>query len=376
MLVITEILSNPIMLGFIVMMLILAVIDFKTLKSEQHRDFKSAIVSLGILGTFFGIFLGLLEFDTKDIAASVPLLLEGLKLAFVTSISGLALSTGLFVFQKLYAPVSDDDIGILQDISRKLDRLENLDNIAESSNETVEQFKHLRMDIGDEQKKLRRFIEVNFEKTNDSLEKAIETLSKGATQEIIKALEEVISDFNQNLKDQFGENFKQLNEAVLNLLGWQENYKSHVEDSEKLLQTISTTLNGSKETFDEIAERSKETQDIYEKLKDIIETYSNQSVLLNQHLESYSKLGVEAEKAFSTLDSGFKSINTDMDKLTEGISKGLTTQTDTIKQLTQDLSKQLPESLGELEKTLVGLTRQFGKDYESFLEKVRNLMAA
>ena len=57
------------------------------------------------------------------------------------------------------------------------------------------------------------------------------------------------------------------------------------------------------------------------------------------------------------------------------ISKGLTTQTDTIKQLTQDLSKQLPESLGELEKTLVGLTRQFGKDYESFLEKVRNLMA-
>jgi hypothetical protein len=34
------------------------------------------------------------------------------------------------------------------------------------------------------------------------------TTSKGATEEIIKALQDVIQDFNTNLTEQFGDNFK------------------------------------------------------------------------------------------------------------------------------------------------------------------------
>ena len=50
----------------------------------------ASLTSLGMLGTFVGIFLGLLDFDVFAINASVPTLLAGLKLAFSTSILGLA----------------------------------------------------------------------------------------------------------------------------------------------------------------------------------------------------------------------------------------------------------------------------------------------
>jgi len=48
--------------------------------------------TLGVFGTFLGIFFGLQRFNVNDITASIPTLLEGLKTAFLTSIVGISLS--------------------------------------------------------------------------------------------------------------------------------------------------------------------------------------------------------------------------------------------------------------------------------------------
>ncbi len=50
----------------------------------------SIISTLGVLGTFLGITKGLLFFDTTDLDNSIPLLLDGLKTAFFTSLLGMA----------------------------------------------------------------------------------------------------------------------------------------------------------------------------------------------------------------------------------------------------------------------------------------------
>ncbi len=59
----------------------------------QHKRiieyFPSIISTLGVLGTFFGITIGLIGFDTADLNASIPKLLEGLKTAFFTSLLGM-----------------------------------------------------------------------------------------------------------------------------------------------------------------------------------------------------------------------------------------------------------------------------------------------
>lgn len=49
----------------------------------------SFISTLGVLGTFFGITVGLYFFDTRNLNVSIPLLLSGLKTAFYTSLAGM-----------------------------------------------------------------------------------------------------------------------------------------------------------------------------------------------------------------------------------------------------------------------------------------------
>lgn len=70
-------------------------IDKKQKSNEllQHRGIiemiPSLVSTLGVLGTFLGITLGLLFFDTSDLTSSIPLLLDGLKTAFFTSLTGM-----------------------------------------------------------------------------------------------------------------------------------------------------------------------------------------------------------------------------------------------------------------------------------------------
>lgn len=66
---------------------------------NQEIDFKTQIVSLGVLGTFVGIFIGLQDFNLESIESSIPALLSGLKTAFVTSIFGMFVSIVLSIFK-------------------------------------------------------------------------------------------------------------------------------------------------------------------------------------------------------------------------------------------------------------------------------------
>ena len=64
----------------------------KQLLIEKRRwieQLPSLISTLGVLGTFLGITIGLLNFNSNDLDASIPLLLDGLKTAFFTSLAGM-----------------------------------------------------------------------------------------------------------------------------------------------------------------------------------------------------------------------------------------------------------------------------------------------
>lgn len=130
-----------------------------SIKKTAKRNFKNEIVSLGVLGTFLGIAIGLYHFDVTDIKTSLPLLLEGLKTAFITS------GVGIF-------------FSIIISINRPF-------------------------------------------KQNNS--------------EVLGALEGIVKEFNHNLTAQFGDNFKQLNEAVAKMIIWQDNYKTQIIDNEQSL---------------------------------------------------------------------------------------------------------------------------------------------
>ena len=92
---------DPFVRVLALLMLVLALWDLISFVRRRHVDCRSLIMGLGLLGTFVGIFLGLWRFDVAHIESSVPSLLSGLKLAFLTSIVGMAVSLAVHLLENL-----------------------------------------------------------------------------------------------------------------------------------------------------------------------------------------------------------------------------------------------------------------------------------
>ena len=87
----------------------------------------SLLASIGVIGTFYGIFIGLQGFDVNNINNSVPKLLEGMKTAFVTSLLGMILSVVLRFITAL-APQNttrtQSAVDVLNDITRRMSEIQ------------------------------------------------------------------------------------------------------------------------------------------------------------------------------------------------------------------------------------------------------------
>ena len=205
---------------FIFALFSIALFRHFTSRSDRPSLIASAspalLTTIGVLGTFVGIFIGLVNFDVGNIDKSVPLFLEGMKVAFVTSILGM----GSAVFLRVtYAAVP-----------RKA--------LAESVG--PEEIYSVLTDIRDGQNTTRE----GFENLTSEFRQFAETMAEDNSKALIEALEQVIRDLNTHiylLNEQFGENYKQLNEAVGALLSWQDQYKDHVE---KLTDQFQRSLDG------------------------------------------------------------------------------------------------------------------------------------
>ncbi len=401
--------ENRINLIIVIAIFILAMLDL-----FLKKDLKSQIVSLGVLGTFLGIFMGLQNFNPDDMKNSIDTILVGLKTAFFTSIVGMGTALILAIIQKLSKKESKQ-VGteeILAEISQKLDALPTLDN-SNNTNEIIGELERLRAiqtDTRDEAKRvpfmlnelketatrenreLIYILDTNFKQMNHSLELAIEQLSKGATEEIINALKQVIQEFNQELQTQFGENFVQLNESVINLLQWQENYKNHIEELEGRLHLSVSSIEQSKESLSVISSKNDEVFRVYQELEGIITTYSGQVERLNQDLETYALLSGNAKKMFSTIEDTVLMTKKEFTSLSVTIKEESLKQIefskntlgkialdfeknkkelDLISNYFRNMGEQIPKaleiSLEQLNRGLTSITTQFQKDYQEIL---------
>jgi len=411
---IIETLANPINSIIVIIILILAVIDL-----VLKKDLKSQIVSLGVLGTFIGIFMGLQDFNPANMKNSIDTILIGLKTAFFTSIAGMGTALALSIFQKLFDKDMDDGENqdrILTEISNKLNHLVKLDS-SQNTDKIIDELERLRTvssDNRDETKKITTIINelkensskenqtlisilnLNFNKMNHSLKIAIEKLSKGATEEIINALKQVIEEFNQELQTQFGENFVKLNESIINLLQWQNNYKSHIEDLENHLKLSASSIEKSKDNLEIISSKNQDILKVYQELKHIINIYDRQINELNTHLKTYANLSSSAESMFSSITNNIANTKVEFSSLTEHIKqenkkqinssqetnryiinnfernqKELELISNHFKNLGEQIPKSLQISLEQLNRGLTSLTTQFQKDYKDIIDNYK-----
>ena len=117
------------------------------------------------------------------------------------------------------------------------------------------------------------------------LDEFAEQMARGATEQIIEALKNVIVDFNEKLTEQFGDNFKKLNEAVFELVRWQENYKQQLDEMQTAFDTSVTAIEHSKTSIEKIAESSQSIPDAMDRLGPILQAVQRQIADLESHLK-------------------------------------------------------------------------------------------
>ena len=100
-------------------------------------------------------------------------------------------------------------------------------------------------------------------------------LAKTNTDALIEALKGAIQEFNENLAEQFGSNFAQLNEAVGKLLEWQENNKRDMEELRISLDKSIASIEKSAEGIERIEGSLKETAQHLNGLGDLLRTFSS-----------------------------------------------------------------------------------------------------
>lgn len=290
----------------------------------------SLLTSLGILGTFLGILLGLLEFNTTNIEGSIVKLLDGLKVAFITSVIGILgsilikfLINANIITPKIIEEQKEQDIDIsdLYNImNMQNENLIKLQNVLSDNQESsiIGQMKLMRSDITDNNKKnneqililsqhLNTIVELgNYQKESfnsfqfnlwNKLQDFADMLSKSATDQVIEALNSVIKDFNEKLTEQFGENFKQLNNAVIKLVDWQENYKNQLEQMKNQFDLSVDSMSGMEKSIEQISTHSKSIPESMSNLEVVINTNQTQVEELNRHLEVFKDMRDKAVEA-------------------------------------------------------------------------------
>jgi len=320
-------------LAILITVLAFAIFSSKRGKHGQLVQYApNLLTSLGILGTFVGIVIGLLGFDTGDIDGSIGPLLAGLKTAFITSLAGMFMAivfkildgTGLIAPP---TPAEEPDSAtpeqVLGSMMRQERALTKLTTAIAGDEETtlISQIRLMRSDQMDAQKALREEIQVQrktFAEFQDRLWSQMETfaemLSKSATEQVINALKEVIADFNKNLTEQFGENFKRLDASVQKLVEWQDNYREQLDQMNEQYAEGVKAIGHTRELVGQIEADTKKIPETMDSLKTLLESTQHQLAELERHLEAFRDMRDRAVEAVPQ-------IKTQVDSIVEDVTK-------------------------------------------------------
>lgn len=368
--------------------ILVAYILYFFLKEKQYS--KESVLgniasTIGVLGTFVGISIGLWKFNPNDITSSVPLLLSGMKIAFATSIIGMAAS----IFMKYIALKNEDE--------------ENIDDIMELFNTMIAESRNVNNTLIENQKQtenvLNKVSEIwasHQENLTVELKSEIASLNNNT----ISKQEELIGEFKK-----LGECFTLLNSGVNNLLTWQENYKETIENTTKELETVIQTIHNADESIESISKNSSLIKENNEKLSEVLKEInktqnviieSNKSIIeisntakesipqINEHFTNIDNRTKESTAYLQTLISeNLNNIKSYLEKITEYVlSKTTQSIYENNRQFKYEISEHisqckmliysLKDLIPDINEHLLSTQKRFNKTLIHFNEEVQN----
>jgi len=405
----STIISDPITNGFVMVNFILTIF-FAFVRFDRFAvsHGPEVLTTVGILGCFVGIAASLLHFDATNVAESVPHLLEGVKTAFLASLSGVGGSLiirGRHYFRKEPIPQSQGTpkAANLDDVVAATQALQ----LSLSGNEDgslLSQLKLMRQEQVDELRSLKMSFD-NFS----------QKMAQDGSTALIDALKEVIRDFNAKISEQFGENFKHLNASVEKLVTWQQQYKNELDNLQSLQKSsaddlraassglalfidraasfsqtadaLESTLKGLFQQQQQIEESQYSLTEVLSKMRDVTPQFSLKiDEMTDSIAKGVMKIQADVSDIVKNFGAQYQSSSAEMKQLlTETLRKsqsevndGLVTSMEAVRQsvitLDKGLQEELTKSLESLGRQLASLSEKFVSDYTPLTEQLREVV--
>jgi biopolymer transport protein ExbB/TolQ len=371
----------------------------RDIKNKKNANLQAGLsAGLGMLGTFIGISLGLDGFDENNITASIPILLDGMKTAFWTSVWGMISNISLKAISNIFRHKDDPKTGE-NDAETVISLLKDMVKNGQENSGLMKNIEKSISGDGDSTLltniiRLRTNIQDNLSELNKSFKDFAQKQAENNTKALMEAIERVIGDFNTKINEQLGDNFKKFNEALSIMLEWQKNYKEQVEKITEQFDLAATGINECRIMVREIAKSQSIFQKTADALADCLEN-------LNTDLAGMAGIADKATNAFPIIHDNIENLTKRfaaevenstkrINEMLEGQIDGMNQQkqifiksyqefeqnsikiatdanqriTERITNLDEALGEELKKALEQMGKALVQITNRFAKDYE------------
>lgn len=292
----------------------------------------SIFTTAGIFFTFLGIAEGLYEFNPQKIDASIPALLDGLKTAFIASVVGVGAALSIKLRYVIFG-VKRYDRGVRPEGATVDDLCDQMSGIQQSL-------------VGTDESTLISQLKLNRQDTNDRLDTLnrsqtafMQKLAESNSKALIIALQEVIRDFNTKITEQFGDNFKQLNQAVGAMLDWQDQYRQQMSEMIEQQGRAAANMEVATSRYGEVIDKTETFSVTATRFGELLYGLESQREQITASLEQLGRL---LEK---TAD-GLPKIESKVIELTEQMTTG-------VKQNQEDVTKVLRDSAAAFQSSIL-----------------------
>lgn len=333
-------------------------------KLQNHRrgveNMPSFISTLGVLGTFGGITLGLMNFETGDLNASIPLLLEGLKTAFYTSLAGMI---GSLILSRYINSLFDKEDGGVSDINQAASEIvKAVREMSQANRDTLQELKQQTIIQSGAQAAFFQSAQNHLVKMDDAISQ-LKTGMEGMTAR---------TDVQNNLLDRINtENMAQSAtlRSVDNLITETNNRIGVTNDKLGTLADMDRNLSEVLDVTSNLVSIEQESVDESKKLKDILHA---EVLEIEGKMDDTNRLLAQKFNEFTEL---LKKSNTEalvevMKKVTEEFQKQMS---ELINKLVQENFDQLNKSVERLntwqqenKEMISSLTRQYKQMADNF----------
>ncbi|MBN3573575.1 hypothetical protein [Vibrio neptunius] len=338
----------------------------KLRKNKPNSNIIASVPSLltsgGVLFTFLGIAIGLMDFNPNDLNNSISTLLGGLKLAFWSSIFGMLLSMLFKIVeiphhQKALSQVTPDD---MQNVLRsQLIESEKTNSQAKTQHqdnqkllkELISEISLLRSTTSASNLKSQE----SFDGLSNEINQFASNVSSQASKQIAESLKHSIEGFNQGLMGQFGANFQRLDESVLKMLKWQQQYKVQIEQLTNAFEYAVESVVATEQSLGVISSHTKAIPDAMDQLSDTTDIWNKQITDLDQRLAAFSTMRDKAVQAMPE-------IQRQLDELCQQVDQSILNTCRNLEEGVLKASSELQDKALALSEKLVEATDGIGGD--------------